>query len=580
MNNYSTHQTDVLIIGAGAAGLSVAIRLAQHLHVTLVLKDDFPGGASYWAQGGIAVALQQEDSPLAHTQDTLKVGAGLCHLDTVQFVTEHAKSQLAWLLAQGVQFTEESNDSGDLHLTREGGHSFRRIVHSNDATGAAIQTRLAEVAQQLPNLTILPNRIAIDISLIKNHHDQATADAICNGAYLYNKAQHTIEAWQSHAVVLATGGASRAWLHSTNPEMASGDGIAIAWRAGCRVANLEFNQFHPTCLFTAPPDLSKTALAKRTDEDSTQIETTQPERSYVGSTPSTAPSRSFLLTEALRGEGAHLVLPDGTRFMPTYHPDAELAPRDIVARAIDTEIKKHQLDCVYLDISHKPAEWIRKRFPTVYAYCRKQGIDITSTRAPVVPAAHYTCGGVVTDLNGITDIPRLYAIGEVACTGLHGANRIASNSLLECFVFSEAAAEHILANHYQPQSITHPIAVDIQQYSHAKADTQQSNTLLFSMLNTLRHTMSNKVGIVRNEPMLQEAYKIITELQQTLQQDYPNWAISQASLELRNLLQVSELIVRSALARKESRGLHYMMDYPDPDPSLTHDTVLTPGASI
>lgn len=547
MNNYSTHKTDVLIIGAGAAGLSVAIRLAQHLHVTLVLKDDFPGGASYWAQGGIAVALQQEDSPLAHTQDTLKVGAGLCHPDAVQFVTEHAKSQLEWLLAQGVQFTEENNNSGDLHLTREGGHSFRRIVHSNDATGAAIQTRLAEVAQQLPNLTILPNRIAIDISLSKNHHDQAAADAICNGAYLYNKAQHTIEAWQSHAVVLATGGASRAWLHSTNPEMASGDGIAIAWRAGCRVGNLEFNQFHPTCLFTAPSAIS---------------------------------SRSFLLTEALRGEGAHLVLPDGTRFMPAYHPDAELAPRDIVARAIDTELKKHQLDCVYLDISYKPSEWIRKRFPTVYAYCLKQGIDITSTRAPVVPAAHYTCGGVVTDLNGVTDIPLLYAIGEVACTGLHGANRIASNSLLECFVFSEAAAQHILANQHQPQLITHPVAIDIPQHSDAKADTQQSNTLIFSMLSTLRHTMSNKVGIVRNEQMLQDAYTIITELQQTLQQGYPDWAISQASLELRNLLQVSELIVRCALARKESRGLHYMTDYPNPDPSLTHDTVLTPSTSI
>lgn len=547
MNNYSTHKTDVLIIGAGAAGLSVAIRLAQQLHVTLVLKDDFPGGASYWAQGGIAVALQQEDSALAHTQDTLKVGAGLCHLDTVQFVTEHAKSQLEWLLTQGVQFTEENNGSGDLHLTREGGHSFRRIVHSDDATGAAIQTRLAEVARQLPNLTILPNRIAIDISVAQNHDNQAGAPAICNGAYLYNKTEQTLEVWQSRAVVLATGGASRAWLHSTNPEMASGDGIAMAWRAGCRVANLEFNQFHPTCLFTAP---------------------------------SGAPSRSFLLTEALRGEGAHLVLPDGTRFMPAYHPDAELAPRDIVARAIDSELKRHQLDCVYLDISHKPSEWIRKRFPTVYTYCLKQGIDITSTRAPVVPAAHYTCGGVVTGLNGVTDIPQLYAIGEVACTGLHGANRIASNSLLECFVLSDAAGQHILANYHQPQFITHPIATDIPKHSDAKTDTQHANTLIFSMLHTLRQTMSDKVGIVRNQQMLQDAYIIITELKQTRQKGYPDWGISQASLELRNLLQVSELIVRSALARKESRGLHYMTDYPSTDPALTHDTVLTPGASM
>jgi L-aspartate oxidase len=544
MNNHIPHQTDVLIIGAGAAGLSIAIRLAQHLHVTLALKDDFPGGASYWAQGGIAVALQAEDSPSAHTQDTLKVGAGLCHLDTVQFVTEHAKSQLDWLLAQGVPFTEEYNGAGDLHLTREGGHSFRRIVHHNDATGAAIQTRLAEVARQLPNLTILPNRIAIDISLAKNSKQHAVSPTVCNGAYLYNKTQQTIEVWHSHAVVLATGGASRAWLHSTNPEMASGDGIAIAWRAGCRVANLEFNQFHPTCLYTPP---------------------------------ASTPSRSFLLTEALRGEGAHLVLPDGSRFMPTYHPDAELAPRDIVARAIDTEIKKHQLDCVYLDISHKPSEWIRTRFPTVYGYCLQQGIDITSSRAPVVPAAHYTCGGVITDLHGVTDIPQLYAIGEVACTGLHGANRIASNSLLECFVFSDAAAQHILAKQHLPQLENDHSSFEIQEYSAAQADNPHVHTQIASMLHRLRQTMSQKVGIVRNLPMLEEAHSIIAELKQTLHTSYPDWGISQASLELRNLVHVSELIVRSALARKESRGLHYMTDYPNPDPTLIQDTILSPA---
>lgn len=543
MHNDSIHKTDVLVIGAGAAGLSIAIRLAAHLRVTLVLKDDFPGGASYWAQGGIAVALDQEDSTLAHTEDTLKVGAGLCHLQTVQFVTERAKAQLQWLLKQGVQFTQEHH-SAQLHLTREGGHSFRRIVHSNDATGAAVQTRLAEVAQQLPNLTILPNRIAIDLILAQGENQTP----ICNGAYLYNKAQPSLEIWKSDAVVLATGGASHAWLHSTNPETASGDGIAIAWRAGCRVANLEFNQFHPTCLF-APS--------------------------------SGASARRFLLTEALRGEGAHLVLPDGTRFMPAYHPDAELAPRDIVARAIDSEIKKHQLSCVYLDISHRPADWIRNRFPTVYQYCLKQGIDITTSRAPVVPAAHYTCGGVVTDLHGATDIPRLYAIGEVACTGLHGANRIASNSLLECFVLSDTAAQHILAT-YQSSTSTAPDGITNKSsspYSINENAIRQLNQALPATLNTLRRIMSDKVGIVRTEKDLQEAYSTITKLKEAVLQTYPTWPISQASLELRNLLEITRLIVQSALSRKESRGLHYITDYPNLDASYAHDTVLTPNAN-
>ena len=534
MNHTHHHQTNVLVIGAGAAGLSVAIRLAAQRQVTLVLKDNLPGGASYWAQGGIAVVVDKSDSLAQHAIDTIRVGAGLCHEEVVRYVVEQAPEQLAWLLAQGVRFTEETDENGQtqLHLTREGGHSARRIVHADDATGAVVQTCLVAIAKQLPNLTILTRRIAVDL-ICEPENASVLVQQRCSGAYIYNESEQRVETWSSQATVLATGGASRAWLHSTNPDAASGDGIAMGWRAGCRVANLEFNQFHPTCLFLAEKDPQ---------------------------------SRRFLLTEALRGEGAYLRRGDGTRFMFDYHPEGELAPRDIVARAIDSEMKKQGVDHVYLDISHRPADFIRAHFPTVYAHCFKAGIDLTIEPAPIVPAAHYTCGGLVTNLEGLTDIPGLYAVGEVACTGLHGANRIASNSLLECFVLGAAAAKHILA---QPPGIPQKI-MPTWKNPQVSMSPKEDEAYLTSQLQRLRQIMSHSAGIVRNTALLRQA---LEEIKLLTPHHYP---LSRQGLELRNLVQVSTLIVHSALQRTESRGLHFLEDYPEQDAQQIQDTVLIP----
>ncbi len=542
MNQVAPQTTDVLIIGGGAAGLSAAIRLAETRNVTLALKGDFPGGASFWAQGGIAVAIGADDSLESHVADTLEVGAGICKRETVQFCVEGAREQLDWLLAQGVKFTQESNAPGEshLHLTREGGHSFRRIVHSDDATGAAIQSRLTEVARALPRLTVLTQRVAVDL---------IRADGRCVGAYLYNEATRKVETWASHAVVLATGGASRAWLYSTNPDVASGDGIAMGWRAGCRVANLEFNQFHPTCLYA--PGIGKSGGESK------------------------GAGRNFLLTEALRGEGAYLRLPDAAlnneRFMLRYHPAAELAPRDVVARSIDAEMKRHGLDYVHLDIRHRPPEFVRAHFPTIYAHCQNQGIDLTKDCAPVVPAAHYTCGGLVTDLHGATDVPGLYAVGEVACTGLHGANRIASNSLLECFVFGTACARHILS-HFD----SHPLPATLPEWDESRVMESDEAVVVTHNWAELRRTMWNYVGIVRTQKRLARAAARIALLSAEVADYYANCKVNRNLLELRNLVQVSELIVRCAQQRKESRGLHFLADHPDTDPAAAHDTVLIP----
>lgn len=537
MNDSHHHQTDVLVIGAGAAGLSVAIRLAAQRQVTLVLKDNLPGGASYWAQGGIAVVVDKNDSLAQHAADTIRVGAGLCRNEVVRYVVEQAPEQLSWLLAQGVRFTEEIDENGQaqLHLTREGGHSTRRIVHADDATGAVVQTCLVAIAKQLPNLTILTRRIAVDL-ICEPVSESMPMPQRCCGAYIYNESTQYVETWASQATVLATGGASRAWLHSTNPDAASGDGIAMGWRAGCRVANLEFNQFHPTCLFLGEKDPQ---------------------------------SRRFLLTEALRGEGAYLKRRDGTRFMFDYHPEGELAPRDIVARAIDSEMKKQGGDHVYLDISHRPADFIRAHFPTVYAHCLKAGIDLTTEPAPIVPAAHYTCGGLITNLDGVTDIAGLYAIGEVACTGLHGANRIASNSLLECFVLGAAAAKHILA---QPLIIAKKIMPAWENSLIHISEKEEAGDLALP-LQRLRQIMSHSAGIVRNTTLLRQA---LEEIKLLTPNHYP---LNRQGLELRNLLEVSSLIIRSALQRTESRGLHFLEDYPELDERQVHDTQLIPSSS-
>ncbi len=553
-----TLHTDVLIIGAGAAGLSVALRLAEQHDVTLIVKGSLPGGASYWAQGGISVAVGEDDSIASHIADTMQVGGVLCHPDTVRMCVENGREQLEWLMAQGVKFTQSGStedaapaDSnvGNLHLTREGGHSFRRVVHSDDATGAAIQKCLTANALKMPRLKILGHRIAVD--LIKDQQGR------CVGAYILNESTRQVEVFAAKAIVLATGGASRAYLYSTNPDVASGDGIAMGWRAGCRVANLEFNQFHPTCLYH--PN-----------------------------------SRTFLLTEALRGEGAVLRLPKnvgvtvgsnaglnpgssndnalgGSRFMLNYHPLAELAPRDVVARSIDAEMKKHGLEHVLLDISHREPEFIKAHFPTIYAYCLELGLDLTKDPIPVVPAAHYTCGGLITDLHGATNVPGLYAVGEVACTGLHGANRMASNSLLECFVFGTAAARHIAQTIHQ---VTLP--GQLKPWDDSQVMESDEAVVILHNWEELRRAMWNYMGIVRTSKRLERAAHRIALLKNEVHDYYSRSKVTRDLLELRNLVQVAELMVRSAQLRKESRGLHFMSDYPDTDPAQAHDTVLEP----
>ncbi len=521
-NNY-----DVLIIGGGAAGLSAAIHLAKHAKVCLLFKTDEPAGASYWAQGGIAVPLKPNDSIESHVQDTLQAGAGLCNEESVRFVVENAREQLDWLLEQGVQLSKDSNQ--ELHLTKEGGHSQHRIVHANDATGAAIQECLRSNVINNPNIDMHCNYIAID--LITQNSIYNTKE--CYGVFAFNQTTEQIEIFSAKATILATGGASRVYLYSTNPEVASGDGIAMGWRAGAIVSNMEFNQFHPTCLYNLQ-------------------------------------SRTFLLTEALRGEGAKLKLPansgaeSGKSFMHNYHPLAELASRDIVARAIDAEMKKHSLDYVHLDISHQDASFITSHFPTIYNHCLKIGIDLTRQPAPIVPAAHYTCGGLQTDLNGKTNINNLYAIGEVAHTGLHGANRIASNSLLECLVFSASASFNIIKNILPNPNQKIPLQAYNQIALFSLHKNPSTDTLLTIAHNwdSLRRTMWDYVGIVRNHNRLLKAKKRVELLHEETEELFNSVPLFKDLLELRNLIEVSKLIINSALSRKESRGLHYSLDYP------------------
>ncbi len=525
---------DVLIIGSGAAGLTLALHLAKNADVVILSKGPLNEGSTFYAQGGIAAVFDENDSVAAHVDDTLVAGAGLCDEATVRFTTENAKSCLEWLIDQGVAFDKEQGQEGEAkyHLTREGGHSHRRILHAADATGQAIQTTLADRVKQHSRIRIFERYNAID--LISKASTSDNHDKHCLGAYIWNRNTEKVESIYAQKTILATGGASKVYQYTSNPDVASGDGIAMAWRAGCRVANMEFNQFHPTCLFH----------------------------------PSAG---TFLLTEALRGEGAKLRRPDGSRFMPAFDERAELAPRDIVARAIDYEMKRLGADCMYLDISHKPSDFIKQHFPTIYEKTMSLGIDITKQPIPIVPAAHYTCGGVMVDHQGKTDIEQLYAIGEMSYTGLHGANRLASNSLLECLVFARAAAIEISETLVQDNSY-----LTLPHWDESRVIDSDEEVVIQHNWHELRLFMWDYVGIVRTTKRLERALHRVELLQQEIEDYYQNFKVSNNLLELRNLVQVAELIIRCALDRKESRGLHYTLDYPAQLPKA-EPTILSPS---
>lgn len=526
---------DVLIIGSGGAGLTLALKLADYASVAVLSKFELTEGSTFYAQGGISAVLDEEDSIESHIEDTLNAGAGLCNTDIVRLTVSYGKKSIDWLRSQGVEFTEEQTANGEkhLHLNREGGHSHRRIVHATDATGKAVSLSLISRAREHPSISLLENHNVIDL-ITANKLGQSGCEVV--GAYVLDTRNHIVKAMSAKIVVLATGGASKVYLYSTNPHIATGDGIALAWRAGCRISNMEFMQFHPTCLYH--PN-----------------------------------ARSFLISEAVRGEGAKLRLPDGSSFMQRYDTREELAPRDIVARAIDNEMKTHGVDCVYLDISHKPADFVREHFPTIYQQCLTFGIDITSQPIPVVPAAHYTCGGILVDSYARTDIPRLYAIGEVACTGLHGANRMASNSLLECLVFAERAAQDILK-----KLPTLPNAnINIPEWDESQVIDSDEEVVVSHNWDELRRFMWDYVGIVRTNKRLSRAMRRLELLKEEIAEYYGNFRVTSDLLELRNLVIVAELIVRCAQQRKESRGLHYTQDYLELDNSQPpQNTVLTP----
>ena len=521
-------QFDTLIIGSGLAGLTLALKLADHQKVGLITKKALLDGASSWAQGGIAAVLSSEDTPDAHIHDTLLAGAGLCDEAATRYVVEHGKQAIDWLIAQGVPFTKDSSNDIGYHLTREGGHDRRRIIHAADATGHAVQETLSGKVLRHPNITILENYMSVDLITGKK---LGLSDKRCFGAYALDNTTDEVITIAAQHTILATGGSGKVYLYTTNPDTSTGDGIAMAWRAGCRVANMEFIQFHPTCLYHPH-------------------------------------AKSFLISEAVRGEGGILKLPDGTRFMPKHDARAELAPRDIVARAIDYEMKKGGLDCVYLDISHQSVEFLQEHFPNIFARCLTLGINISKEPIPVVPAAHYTCGGVVADLHARTDVQNLYAVGETAYSGLHGANRLASNSLLECLVFADAAAQDILG---QPREQTPPLpAWDDSQVTDA-----DEHIVIAHNWAELRHFMWDYVGIVRTNKRLERARRRIGNLRREIQQYYFDYIVTSDLLELRNIAAVGELIIRSAIHRRESRGLHYTLDYLAKDPALPpRDTVI------
>jgi L-aspartate oxidase len=525
-----TIEADVLIVGSGAAGLTAALNLAETRKVAVIAKGALGDSASARAQGGIAAVLEEGDSFEAHINDTMIAGAGLNDPKVVEHVVEAAPRAIGHLIDLGVPFASEN---GALHLTREGGHSHRRIVHVADATGYAVSQALESAAARHPNIMLVPDMVAIDLVTGRHATNFSTSGAV-HGLYAYNRKKKRVETLTGRATILASGGAGRAYLYSTAPRGATGDGIAMAWRAGCRVSNMEFMQFHPTCLYNL------------------QV-------------------KNFLITEAVRGEGGILKHPDtGHRFMPDYDERGELAPRDIVARAIDAEIKRDGLDYVFLDISHRDPDFVRGHFPNIYEKLIGLGIDITKDAIPVVPAQHYTCGGVVVDLDGRTDAPGLYAAGEVTQSGLHGANRLASNSLLECLVFGEAAANHVLANW---DSL--PEVPAIRAWDESRVTDSDEEVVITQTWGEIRRFMWNYVGIVRTTKRLERAKHRIDMLRQEVKDYYAHFRVTPDLIELRNLVEVADLIIRSALSRHESRGLHYTLDYPQ-TLKEAKDTVLVP----
>lgn len=536
---------DVAIVGSGLAGLSVALHLAQTRRVAIISKRELLDGASNWAQGGIAAVLDSGDSHDQHIADTLVAGAGLCDEAATRYIVEHGREAIEWLIEQGVPFTRDETAELGFHLTREGGHSQRRIIHAADATGHAVQVTLEQKVRAHPNIALFEHHCAIDLVTsdkltgkgVQGNAPHLVGQPRCYGLYVQDERNGKVLTVEAEHTVLATGGAGKVYLYTTNPDTATGDGIAMAWRAGCRISNMEFIQFHPTCLY----------------------------HPYA---------KSFLITEAIRGEGGLLKLPPeagaaaGTRFMPAHDERGELAPRDVVARAIDFEMKKRGLDYVHLDISHQDPDFLKEHFPTIYARCLELGIDITKEPIPVVPAVHFTCGGIVTDLAGRTDIPGLYAVGETACTGLHGANRLASNSLLECVVVGRACAHQIAA----APAVQNPA---LPPWDESRVTNADEEVVIAHNWDELRRFMWNYVGIVRTTKRLERAEHRIELLKEEIDEYYRNFRITPDLLELRNLVEVAHLIVRSALSRHESRGLHFSRDFPDTLPKAL-PSVLAP----
>ena len=525
---------DVLVIGSGAAGLALALHLAPHVRVAVVSKGPLAEGNTYYAQGGVSAVLDPGDSVEQHVADTLAAGAGLCEPAVVRHVVEGGREAIEWLMAQGVEFTREQRSDGSvvLHLTREGGHSRRRVVHAADTTGRSIEEALVGQAGKAANITVYEHHLALDLVTAAK---LGRTPNRCLGAYVFDRATRQVKVFAAPVTVLATGGAGKVYLYTSNPDVATGDGIAMAWRAGCRVGNMEFIQFHPTCLYHPK-------------------------------------AKSFLVTEAVRGEGGRLLLPDGTPFMHRFDPRGELAPRDVVARAIDHEMKRLGVECVFLDISHRPADFVREHFPNVYARCLDYGIDITREAIPVVPAAHYTCGGVLTDLRGATDLQGLYAIGETAFTGLHGANRMASNSLLECLVYARSAATDILER--MPRTEAPGV---IPPWDESRVTDSDEEVVVAHNWEELRRFMWDYVGIVRTTKRLERAKHRVDLLLGEIDEYYGHFRVTNDLIELRNLAQVADLIIRSALSRRESRGLHYTLDHPAPDETRPPvNTVLCP----